>query len=80
MTRASLIETFILSRLGTPLGNPPATLASLIIANNTVLSNLPSHKWDFYNLKPLKRTALKNLASNRQIIIKPADKGTQCDP
>ena len=42
----------------TLLGNPPPTLASFIIANNTALSNLPSLKSDFYNLNPLECTAL----------------------
>ena len=42
----------------TPLGNPPPTLTSFIIANNTALSNLPSIKSDFYNLSPLECTAL----------------------
>ena len=60
----------------TPLGNPSTTLTSFIITNNIALSNLPSLKSDFYNLNPLECTALKNLASNRQIIIKPADKGS----
>ena len=59
-----------------PPGYPPPTLASFITANNSALSDLPTLKSDFHNLNPSERTALKNLVSNRQIIIKPADKGS----
>ena len=59
-----------------PPGYPPPTLASFITANNSALSDLPTLTSDFHNLNPSERTALKNLASNRQIIIKPADKGS----
>ena len=60
----------------TPPGNPPPTLASFMTAYNTALTNLPVLKSDFHNLDSQECTAIKNLASNKHIIIKPADKGS----
>ena len=60
----------------TPADFPPPTLASFITANNTALTGLHPLRTKHTNLTPAEREALKNLVSNRNIVIKPADKGS----
>ena len=51
-------------------------MASFITANNTALTGLPPLRTKHANLTPAERDALKNLVSNQNIVIKPADKGS----
>ena len=55
---------------------PPPTLASFITASNTTLSDLPLLRSKHNNLTTPEQEALKTLISNRNIVIKPADKGS----
>ena len=59
-----------------PAEFPPPTLASFITANNTTLSDLPLLRSKHNNLTTPEQEALKTLISNRNIVIKPADKGS----
>ena len=51
-------------------------MASFITTNNTALTGLPPLRTRHANLTPAERDALKNLVSNQNIVIKPADKGS----
>ena len=59
-----------------PAEFPLPTLASFITANNTTLSDLPLLRSKHNNLTTPEQEALKTLISNRNIVIKPADKGS----
>ena len=59
------------------LFNPtgPPTIEAFIIANENDLNHRPLHKWGPQNISPGERIALDSLRNNKNIIIKPADKG-----
>ena len=59
-----------------PTEHPPASLASFMTANTAALNDLPILRSKFKNLAFEERQALHDLSNNRNIVIKPADKGS----
>ncbi len=59
-----------------PTKNPPEALTAMIMANELELSLVKTRNPHPQNLTRGERSALRNLTKNRDIIIKPADKGS----
>lgn len=54
----------------------PPTLESFILVNHSQVNKLPHLETHFQNLSKSERLSIRELASNKSIIIKPADKGS----